>query len=281
VVESPCDETVAAAFAAVAARVTRVPVDGEGLRVDRLPAGAVALAHLTPARQRPLGVALAPHRRDALLAWAARAGATILEEDHDGDFRYEPAAVPPLMSLPDQDRVIYAGSFAAALGPGVSLGYLVVPEQLVAAALAARTLIDDRPGWLEEAALADFIDSGYYARHVHRLRRIYGGRRAALLDALEDHFGPARIEGAQSGLELAWTLPPDLAPASELAPLARRSGIGARALPRSAGMRRELVDRVMLLDYAAGSERGIREAVAALAANAGRARRGDLAATAD
>jgi GntR family transcriptional regulator/MocR family aminotransferase len=138
-----------------------------------------------------------------LIAWATRVGATIVEEDHDGDFRYEPAAVPPLMNLPDHDRVIYAGSFAATLGPGVSVGYLVVPERLAAAAVAARAQIDDRPGWLEEAALADFIDSGCYARHVHRLRKIYAGRRAALLGALDDHFGPVRIEGSHTGLELA------------------------------------------------------------------------------
>jgi GntR family transcriptional regulator/MocR family aminotransferase len=281
VVEAPCDETVAAAFGSIAARLVRVPVDAEGIRVDRLPASAVACAHLTPARQRPLGVTLAPQRREALLAWATRTGATILEEDHDGDFRYEPAAVPPLMSLPDHDRVIYVGSFSATLGPGVSLGYLVVPERLAAPAIAARALIDDRPGWLEEEALADFIDSGCYARHVHRLRKIYAGRRTALLDALQDHFGAVRVEGSQTGLELAWMLPPHLAPASDLAALACRSGIGARALPRAAGMRRELTDRVMLLDYAAGSERGIREAVAALAANLGRGRARELAAVAD
>jgi GntR family transcriptional regulator/MocR family aminotransferase len=280
VIEAPSDEAVAAVYTTVAARLLRVPVDAEGLRIDRLPSGAVALAHLTPARQRPLGVGLSPRRRQPLIDWAARIGATIVEEDYDGDFRYEPAPVPPLMSLPNHDRVIYAGSFAVSLGPGVSLAYLALPERFITAAVAARPLIDDRVGWLEEAALADFIDSGCYARHVHRLRKIYGGRRVALLDALHAHFDEPRIDGRQSGLDLAWILPPGLGSARTLAAAARRSGIGARALPRSAGMRRELIDRVVLLDYAAGSERGIREAIAQLAATVGTRHRA-VAATGD
>jgi GntR family transcriptional regulator/MocR family aminotransferase len=278
VIEAPCEEVVAAAYSSAGARLLRVPVDRDGLRVDRLPACPVGLLHLTPARQRPLGVTLSPQRRRAVIEWAIRTGATIVEEDNDGDFRYEPAAVPPLMSLPDQDRVVYAGSFAATLGPGVSLGYVVVPERLASAAIAARATIDDRAGWLEEAAIADFIDSGCYARHVHRLRKIYAGRRAALLESLRDHFGAVRIDGHQTGLELAWTIPASMAPAAELAGLACRSGIGGRALDRSASIRRDLSDRVVLLDYATGSERGIREAIGLLAATLGRNGRRELVA---
>ena len=280
-IEAPGDEAVAAAFVSAGARLLRVPVDGNGIRADRLPSCPVGLAHLTPARQRPLGVTLSPQRRQALIDWAARTGATILEEDYDGDFRYEPAAAPPLMSLPNQDRVIYAGSFAATLGPGVSLGYVVVPDRLAGAAIRTRALIDDRAGWLEEEALAEFIDSGCYARHVHRLRKIYAGRRAALLESLRQHFGPVRVEGLQSGLELAWTIPVSMGSAAELAVLACRSGIGARALARAPGIRRELSERVVLLDYAAGSERGIREAIGLMAAMLGRSRRRELAATGD
>jgi GntR family transcriptional regulator/MocR family aminotransferase len=279
VIEAPSNET-AAAYAALAARLVRVPVDAEGIRTDRLPSGAVAIAHLTPARQRPLGVALSPRRRGQLMEWAAQVGATIVEEDCDGDFRYESAPVPPLMSLPGHDRVIHLGGFAATLGPGVSLAYLVLPERLCAAAVAARPLIDDRAGWLEETALAGFIDSGCYARHVYRLRKIYAGRRNALLDALRLHFGEARIDGSQAGLEVAWFLPHGLGSAATLAAAACRCGIRARALPHSAGMRRELIDRVVLLDYAAASERGIREAIAQLAAAAG-TRRPAVAATGD
>jgi GntR family transcriptional regulator/MocR family aminotransferase len=265
VIEAPADEIVAAAYAGAAVRLVRVPVDAEGIDVERLPSTAVALAHLCPARQRPLGVALSLQRRQPLIDWAERVGATILEEDCDGDLRYEPAPAPPLMAPPNDDRVIYAGSFAATLGPGVSLSYIVLPERLISAAVAARPLIDDRPAWLEEAALADFISSGSYARHVHRLRKIYGGRRASLLKALQCQFGPVEVYGSQAGLGLAWILPPLLGSASDVAAMACRAGIGARAMPRSAGMRQELIDRVVLLDYAAGSERGLREAVASLA----------------
>jgi GntR family transcriptional regulator/MocR family aminotransferase len=266
VIEAPCDETAASVYAGVAARLVRIPVDAEGLRTDRLPSGAVALAHVTPAHQRPLGMALSARRRQPLIDWAVRVQATIVEEDCDGDYRYAPAPVPPLMSLDACDRVVYVGGFAATLGPGLSLGYLVVPNRLIGPALAARRLIDDRAGWLEETALADFIDSGSYARHVHRLRKIYAGRRIALIESLQHNFGAAEVDGSQTGLDLAWTPPPTLGSASALAAAACRCGIGARVLPRTAGMRRELTDRVVLFGYAAASERQIREAMARLAA---------------
>src|SRR5208282_2524196 len=109
VVEDPCDANAAAALAGEAAELIRVPVDADGLRTDCLPAGDVALVHVTPEHQRPLGVILARTRRIALLAWAAQAGAQILEEDCEGELRYGEMNLPPLMSLDTAERVILLG----------------------------------------------------------------------------------------------------------------------------------------------------------------------------
>ncbi|HXD36758.1 MAG TPA: PLP-dependent aminotransferase family protein, partial [Rhodanobacter sp.] len=179
VVEHPCDSRAAATYAGAGAELIRIPVDANGLCTDTLPQGRVALAHVTPEHQRPLGVTLAATRRTALLAWAERAGAVVVAEDCAGELRYHGMDAPPLMSLDRTDRVIMIGGFCSSLGPWLTLGYVVVPRRLIAAAVAARRLIDDSPRWLEETALADFLLSGGYARHLHRLGKAYASRRDA------------------------------------------------------------------------------------------------------
>src|SRR5208283_2425069 len=184
VVEDPCDADAAAALAGEATSLIRVPVDADGLRTDCLPAGDVALVHVTPEHQRPLGVTLDRGRRIALLAWAERIGALVLEEDCEGELRYGDMTAPSLMSLDTEERVILLGGFCTSLGPWLGLAYLVLPRRLIAAALAARRVVDDSRHCLEETALAELLGSGFYARHVHRLGKAYASRRDALLAAL-------------------------------------------------------------------------------------------------
>jgi GntR family transcriptional regulator/MocR family aminotransferase len=231
VVEDPCDANAAAVLAGEAVELMRVPVDADGLCTDCLPGGEVALVHVTPEHQRPLGVALALPRRVALLAWADRAGALVLEEDCEGELRYGEMNAPSLMSLDTAARVILLGGFGISLGPWVGTSYLVLPRRLMAAALAARRLIDDSRGGLEEAALADLLGGGGYARHLHRLGKTYVSRRDVLLAALRRHFGsPVLTWGEHAGLHLAWFPPPEAGSPSYLAALARRCGLEAAAL---------------------------------------------------
>jgi len=271
VVEHPCDALTEAAFASVGAQLVRIPVDRDGLSTDRLPEGRVALAHVTPEHQRPLGVMLALDRRTALLEWAARAGATVLEEDCEGELRYDRMDAPTLMGLDPGKRVILIGGFCTSLGPWLTHGYVVVPPALAAAALAAWRLIDDSSRRLEDTALAGFLESGAYARHVHRLRKVYLARREALTGALHRHFDAVdEIWGSGAGLHLAWRLPPMLRPAAALAATARRCGLDAAALPPGSP-----AGQVLLLGYGAISERQIEAGVARLAAQAGPGRPGD------
>jgi GntR family transcriptional regulator/MocR family aminotransferase len=232
VVEDPCDADAAAAMAGEGGILVRVPVDAEGLRTDHLPDGEAALIHVTPEHQRPLGSILSRDRRIALLQWAARAGALILEEDIDGELRYGGMTAPSLMSLDRSERVILLGGFSVSLGPWLDVAYMVLPRWLVPFALAARRLIDDSRSTLEQAALADFLGGGGYARHVHRLTRTYASRRDALLAALRHHLGgPAMVWGEHAGLHLAWFPPAETGLSTPVAALARNSGLEATALP--------------------------------------------------
>jgi GntR family transcriptional regulator/MocR family aminotransferase len=256
VLEDPCDEATARLFADAQADLHRVPVDAEGLCVDRLPAGPAALLHVTPEHQRPTGALLSAERRHRLLAWAARTGAMVLEEDSQGEFRYHGVDARPLMSLETEDRVVHVGCFGCTLGPWLTLGYLVLPNHLVGAALAVRQLIDDHAPRLEEDALAELLDSGAYARHVHRLRKTYLSRRDTLISAMRQHFGAAvRLSGTHGGLHLAWRMPERFGPAASVASRARRTGLQAAAVPGT-----------VLLGFALPAERLIAAGVAQLAA---------------
>ena len=259
VVEDPCDDRIASTYAEAGAEVIAVPVDHEGLRPDRLPDGPAALVHLTPEHQQPLGVLLSAERRAAVLRWAAQTGAVIVAEDSDGEFRYGGMEAPPLMNLDHKGRVIHVGCFAASLGPWVTMGYLAVPPAMVDAAHAARRLIDDSAGSVECGALAEFLQSGAYARHLHRSRKIYMSRRDALLAALQRHFGTSATGSA--GLHLAWELPEDLGDANDVAEHARRCGLEAD----TAGPANR---RVLLLGFGMLSEARLQSGIARLASEA-------------
>ncbi len=260
VVEDPGDHLAACTYANPGATLVRVPVDCDGLRTDLLPTGKAALVHVTPEHQRPLGVLLAPERRTALLDWAARSGAMVLEEDCDGEFRYGGMEAQPLMSLDRADRVIHVGCFSTALGPWLTAGYMVVPRPLIIPALAVRRLIDGGTNWLEHTALAEFLESGAYARHVHRLRKAYLARREALTGALRQHFGATTaLWGSGAGLHIAWHVPPALGPAATIAELARNCGLEAAAVAHTP-------TQAVLLGFGSVSEQQISAGVEHLAA---------------
>jgi GntR family transcriptional regulator/MocR family aminotransferase len=263
VVEDPCDPLAAAAFTRTGGALIRVPVDADGLCTSLLPPGQASLLHVTPEHQRPLGAPLSAARRHALLAWAERSGAVVLEEDCAGELRYHGMEAASLTSLDTSQRVILLGGFGYALGPWVTLGYLVVPPRLAAAAQAARRLIDDSPRWLEETALAAFLQSGGYARHVHRLGKAYASRRDALLASLSRHFGTCAVWGDGAGLHVSWFPPRRCGSAAGLATLARQCGLDAALVEGSHAA--EQTGRPVLLGFGSLAERQIEARVARFA----------------
>lgn len=237
-------------FEATGAECVPVPVDGEGLDTAALPAGGrPRLAYVTPSHQFPLGGVLPIGRRLALLEWARRHEAWIVEDDYDGEFRYGRSPIDALQSVDADGRVIYIGTFSKALSPQLRLGYLVLPPELVPVFRQAKRLTDRHAPVLEQRVLAALIDAGTYERHVRRMRRENERRRAALLSAISCHLPKdVQVSGAAAGLHIVLWMPfLTFQDEAALVASARSKGAGiypltplfadsrARAHPRPAG----------------------------------------------
>jgi GntR family transcriptional regulator/MocR family aminotransferase len=170
-------------FETSGARVVGVPVDRDGLVVDDLPRHT-RLVYVTPSHQYPLGVSLSLERRRALLAWAERNDAAILEDDYDSEFRFHGRPVEPLHTLDGTGRVIYVGTFSKTLLPALRLGFVVAPPSLHAALHRAKRLTDWHTSVPAQATLARFIDTGEFARHLRRVGAVYRQRHDLLRQAL-------------------------------------------------------------------------------------------------
>ena len=221
VIEDPGYPGARSAFAAAGAEVVPVGVDAEGLDVAALPRRA-RLVYVTPACQFPLGVALSLSRREALLRWARRAGAFVLEDDYDADFRFAGTPMPALAALDRDGRVLHASSFSRTLFPAIRIGYLIVPPALVAAVRAVRDTRDPDMASLPQLALADFIDGGHYVHHLRRMRVLYRARRDVLLAAARS-VGLA-VRATEVGLHVVVDLPAR-SDARAVAAAARAAGV--------------------------------------------------------
>jgi GntR family transcriptional regulator / MocR family aminotransferase len=175
-------------FRAAGARLNAVPVDRDGLDPARLPNRA-KIAFVTPSHQFPTGAILPLARRLALLEWAKRAQAVIIEDDYDGEFRYEGQPLESLQGLDTEGRVIYVGTFSRTIFSALRIGYLIAPKSLVPAFTSAKWLCDRHTPTLEQQTLAEFISSGTYERYLRRIRRRNAARRRALLAAIQEHLG--------------------------------------------------------------------------------------------
>ena len=198
------------ALLAAGAVAVPVPSDADGLDVAagvRL-APHARLALVAPSHATPLGGALPIGRRLALLDWACREDAWVLEDDADSEFRWQGKPLPPLAALDRGGRVIYCGTFSKALAPALRLGFAVVPPPLAAAFLRARTLMDRGTAVLAQAVLAAFMHEGALAPHIRRMRTEYAHRRQALLAALARDCPAAAPVAAPGGLHLVLLLPP-------------------------------------------------------------------------
>lgn len=180
-----------AALRGAGARLVPVPVDGEGLDVAAGVAlePAPRLVYVTPSHQFPLGITLSLQRRLALLDFARRADAWVVEDDYDSEYRYSGRPLASLQGLDRATRVLYMGTFSKTLFPGIKIGYLIVPDQLVDAFRSSIRITGHVPAPIVQAALAEFISEGHFGTHVRRMRTIYAARRSALLDAAERDLG--------------------------------------------------------------------------------------------
>ncbi|KPD26558.1 MULTISPECIES: PLP-dependent aminotransferase family protein [Pseudomonas aeruginosa group] len=253
VVESPGYAGACNLFAYHRRETLPVAVDDQGLCAAHLPERACALAYVTPSRHYPLGMTLSLERRRTLLAWAQRQGAYILEDDYDGDFRYQRVPLPALKAF-DHERVIYLGTFSKSLGAGLRLGYVVCPPGLREAMVRAKALLNHACPWLPQVVLADFLRCGAYAAHLRLIRGEYRRRRDCLIAALERLFPGSAFSGVDCGMHLCWQLPPGLPSAHALARACAEEGIRVYTLDQAAAVfpKEGLAsERLLLLGYAA------------------------------
>jgi GntR family transcriptional regulator/MocR family aminotransferase len=182
-------------------------VDECGARTDDLARlRGVGAVLMTPAHQYPTGVALRPDRRTAAVDWARATGGLILEDDYDGEFRYDRQPVGALQGL-DPERVVYFGTVSKSLAPGLRLGWMVLPEELVPEIVAAKGHVDYMSSAVEQLTLAEFIASGAYDRHVRSMRLRYRRRRDQLVAALAHRAPGIRVTGMAAGLHAVLELP--------------------------------------------------------------------------
>ena len=202
-VEEPGYPPLRAAFAAAGARVVGIPVDDEGLCVERLPSD-VRIISVTPSHQSPTGVALSSRRRKALLAFAQAHGAVIVEDDYDGEFRFGGRPLDALQTLDRDARVLYVGTFSKSLFPALRKGFVIAPHWAREPLIAVKHCADSHCDTMTQAVLAAFIRDGHLARHVRRMQAIYATRRSVLLDVLTRELG-AWLEPipGEAGLHLA------------------------------------------------------------------------------
>jgi GntR family transcriptional regulator/MocR family aminotransferase len=205
-VEEPGYEKARAIFTACGARVVPCRADEDGLVTSALPAGA-RLVYTTPAHQYPLGGRLPVPRRQALIGWARSAGALIVEDDYDSEFRYDVAPLPALAGLAP-DLVIHLGTTAKTLTPALGVGWLAARRDLVTALATAGAAASERTCEPAQHALAALLASGDLDRHVRRMSREYARRRAAIVAALGGLPAPARLLGGTAGLHVVLELPP-------------------------------------------------------------------------
>jgi GntR family transcriptional regulator/MocR family aminotransferase len=191
-VEDPCYQGTREVLRTSGARILPVPVDRDGLNPAKLPDHA-RMVFVTPSHQFPTGAILSLPRRLGLVHWAKRMDALVVEDDYDGEYRYEDQSLQSLQGLDTAGRVIYVGTFSRTIFSSLRIGYLVVPKPLIAVFTSAKWLCDRHTATLEQETLAEFITSGLYERHLRRVRRRNAARRTALRDAIAEYLGD-RVE---------------------------------------------------------------------------------------
>lgn len=251
---------------AAGARLLGVPVDADGLRTDRLPCGGDArLACVTPSHQFPTGAILSLRRRTALLEWANRVGAYIIEDDYDSEFQYDVRPVEALQALDATGRVIYVGTCSKTLSPDIRIGYAVLPKPLFEPFLRMKWITHRQSPLLIQLALTDFMESGEYGRHVRRCRKRYAERRSILISSIERELGAGvEVLGHKAGVHVLIRFRELSAP--HVGPLIEAA---ARAGVRVAGVEGHYLDppdqAELLLGYAAIGGDRIREGIRRLA----------------
>lgn len=223
-IEDPGYPPLRWALESAGAVLVPVPVDAEGMEVDRIPAD-VRMICVTPSHQFPMGQAMSLRRRMALLAFAREHGGLIVEDDYDGEFSHSSQPLDALKSLDRDELVFYVGTFSKSLFPGLRLGYVIAPAWARPALVGAKQRSDWHGAVAAQDTLAAFIDNGDLARHIRKMRQVYSQRKQVLVQALQRHLpSTLSVIPAEGGLHIAALLG-DGAEASQVVAAAAEAGI--------------------------------------------------------
>jgi len=243
-------------------RLAHVPVDDAGIDVQALAATGARAVVVTPAHQSPTGVVLTAERRHALVGWARRNDAFIIEDDYDSEFRYDREPIGVLQGLAP-DRVFTIGTASKALAPAVRLGWVLAPPQLADAVAGEKRISDRGTSTLDQLTLAALLESGRYDRHLRRMRALYAARRARLIDALARHAPHVELTGLAAGFHAVAHLPAG-ADEEAITATARERLVGLYGM---SGLRARAVSGPpqLVLGFGNVAERAIEPGIAAIA----------------
>jgi GntR family transcriptional regulator/MocR family aminotransferase len=252
------------AFKAAGATIAAAPVDDEGMELRPRHLRGARLVYITPGHQSPLGMAMSLPRRLALLDWARKAGALIIEDDYDSEYRYSGRPIPALQGLDRHGLVLFSGTFSKVLFPSLRIGYLVVPRDMVERVAAAKSVMNRHAPVLEQAVLCDFITDGHFARHVRRMREVYAERLSVLLEEARLRLaGLLEISPVEAGLQTVGWLRDGIDAESAAQGAAAR---GVEVTPLGDYSQRRMTRQGWVLGFAAADKREIRRGVRELAA---------------
>ena len=243
--------------------VVSVSCDEDGLRTDHLDQAGADAVLVTPAHQYPLGVTMAAARRTALVQWARRRQALIIEDDYDGEFRYDRQPVGALQQL-DPDRVVYVGTASKTLAPGLRLGWLIAPRSMSESLAATKRLLDRGTSILEQLTLAELITSGAFDRHIRRMRASYRRRRDELARTLAGNLRGLRLAGISAGLSAVIYLPGNGPTEHQIQARADRLGIALHTLGGYWRNPPEPAPQAIIIGYATPAGHAYRPALRAL-----------------
>jgi GntR family transcriptional regulator / MocR family aminotransferase len=265
-VEDPSSPRMREIAAGAGLELVVLPCDGSGARAGVLAGLGADAVVVTPAHQYPLGVTLSPQRRGELLAWASSTGGIIVEDDYDGELRYDRQPVGALQAL-DPGRVIYVGTTSKSLAAALRVGWLVGPPQLTGQVAEVVRIINAWPSSLEQLALARFIETGMFDRHIRRMRGIYRQRRDLLVATLARRAPQLRVTGIAAGGHAMVRLPPGGSGEHELVAKAALAGLAVDGLAgyRVSGVPADGREQpALVIGYGTPAGRSYRAAVGAL-----------------
>jgi GntR family transcriptional regulator/MocR family aminotransferase len=264
--EDPGYPGASQAFQNAGANVIPISVDGDGIDVASgiRSSPAARMVYVTPANQFPLGTVMSAERRAELLSWAARAGAWIIEDEYDAEYRYSGKPLASLHSLDKSGSVIYVGTFTKMLFNALRIGFIVVPDRLSEAFRVARSFIDRHAPTLDQAVLTEFINEGHFGHHVRKMRQVYSDRSQLLAEEAKSRLsGLLDVQHAQAGMcTVAWIK----IPVTEMVLTQRAEQLGLEVVPMSLFVNKYEQNPALFLGFAGCNASEIKRGVSVLEA---------------